>query len=253
MEDLTAWLRATIEGDLAQAKAADEAAPGPWVNTGQAGEGDAWQIHGANTDPEEVEWSDEVQDLVPVGCRVATLNYDDGGGVWEKAAADHMVLQQPWDTIARCEAELELLDLHKPGEYGECVTCHVGAQSCGCCGWGDFPCDTVQLLARGYRHRPGFKPSFLEPAPVEVPFDWVNIEAAINDGQVIDLLWRDASIASAKTRKALGLDATMAEARSIPHPFTPAEGPPYDRISFVRLDQFCAACGCIRPLIAHSR
>lgn len=162
MEDLTAWLRATIEADLAQAKAADEAAPGPWVNTGQAGLGDAWQIHGGPSGEEEPDWEAPGWSLKPVPIRVATLKYDDGGGVWEKDAADHIVLQQPRDTIARCEAELALLDLHKPGEYGECVTCHVGAQSCGCCGWGDFPCDTVQLLARGYRHRPGFKPSWLD-------------------------------------------------------------------------------------------
>ena len=135
--DLTAWLRATIEGDKAKAEAvADGSAP--WVGR--------WEAEG------------NVALRTYNGHVLAHLR----GIPFKAGLLDHIALHDPRDTIARCEAELELLDLHKPGEYGECVTCHVGAQSCGCCGWGDFPCDTVQLLARGYRHRPGFKPSWLD-------------------------------------------------------------------------------------------
>ncbi|MFI7643722.1 DUF6221 family protein, partial [Nonomuraea sp. NPDC049400] len=52
--------------------------------------------------------------------------------------------------LREVEAKRRLLDLHKLGRYGECVTCDVGAQSCGCCGWGDFPCATVRVLALPY-------------------------------------------------------------------------------------------------------
>src|SRR5690606_1225248 len=97
----------------------------------------------------------------PVPIRGATLNYDDGGRVWEQAAGDHLGLQQPRDTIARCEADLAMLDLHQPREYGECVACRDRAQARGSCRRGDCRCYTVQLLARGRRLRPGFKPSWL--------------------------------------------------------------------------------------------
>jgi len=141
VEDLTAWLRATIEGDKAAAEAnGDES----WTAHDE-GECDNWTIV---TGDQGFKQGDSC------GCCCK--------GTLDEVVAKHMALHDPRDTIARCEAELELLDLHKPGEYGECVTCHVGAQSCGCCGWGDFPCDTVKLLARGYQHRPGFKPSWLD-------------------------------------------------------------------------------------------
>jgi hypothetical protein len=48
------------------------------------------------------------------------------------------------------EAKREILAKHHPGRYGECVACDVGALSCGCCGFGEFPCDTVALLARPF-------------------------------------------------------------------------------------------------------
>lgn len=263
MEDLLAWLRATIQGDLTQAKAAEEAAPGPWVNTGQDGQGsdtDAWQIHGAPTGDTTWKYDRETEQEaeVPVLRPVATTEYDDGGGVWEKAAADHMVLQQPRDTIARCEAELALLDKippvletlgwiaysegqgaahpDKPGEYlAE-----------------DEPAEYfVKLLAVGYRHRSGFKPSWLEPTPVKLPFDWARTEAEIAGGRIADPVWLDVSKASAEVRRTLGLDASMAEARDIPHPFVKAEGDPYGQVEDVNLSQFCAACGAISPLMAH--
>jgi hypothetical protein len=153
-------LKTTIEGDKAAAEAADKAAPGPWVNTGQDGLGDAWQIHGAPTG--ETTWAydrvTEESHEVPELRRVATLKYDDGGGVWEREAADHIVLQQPRDTIARCEAELKILDLHGRNEYGYCATCDP--DSCGCVGSGVYPCDTLRALAAGRRHRPGFNPDW---------------------------------------------------------------------------------------------
>ncbi|MFF0864180.1 DUF6221 family protein [Nonomuraea sp. NPDC003560] len=155
--DLLSWLRSVIEGDKAAAIAADKASPGPWVNRGQAGEGSAWQIHGALTDDSETEWDEERQDVVNIGIRVATLNYSDGGGVWEREAADHIVLQQPRDTIARCTAELALLDEH-PEAAGTYLPNWAGrCQGCG----ERTPCTTVKLLASGRRHRPGFNPEWV--------------------------------------------------------------------------------------------
>ncbi|MEU4574846.1 DUF6221 family protein [Nonomuraea sp. NPDC023979] len=116
---MLSWLRSTITADLEAARAADEASPGPWVNTGQYGCGDAWQIHGAPTEESGTEWSEELHDVVPARSGVATAAYEDGGGVWKREVADHMVLHQPRDTIARCEAELRILDLHQPVDgYG---------------------------------------------------------------------------------------------------------------------------------------
>lgn len=157
--DMLSWLRSTIMSALEAARAADEASPGPWVNTGQDGDGDAWQIHGAPTG--ETTWKydrvTEEEQEVPVLRRVATLNYDDGGGVWEKAAADHIVLQQPQDTIARCEAELALLDVVLPEvEYMDDVL--EGE-------WGGSSARAEKLLRTmlsGYRHRDGFNPDWLK-------------------------------------------------------------------------------------------
>lgn len=155
-DGLLSWLKTTITADLEAARAADKVAPGPWVNRGQAGYGDAWQVHGAPTG--ETDWDPEADAVVPVLSRVATLNYSDGGGVWEREAADHIVLQQPRDTIARCEAELKLLD-----EFlGQVDALDYIAYSEGQGALGETSADLLSLLAFGYRHRPGFNPDWLE-------------------------------------------------------------------------------------------
>ena len=90
-----------------------------------------------------------------------------------------MEANDPQDTIARCEAELAILDEHyilasddRNPDYEEfsvvkiggadsdrgCVTCHYYAQG-GEKGYGI--CRTVRLLAGGYRYRPGFPASLL--------------------------------------------------------------------------------------------
>lgn len=84
-----------------------------------------------------------------------------------------------------------------------------------------------------------------------LPFDWVRIEEKTADGRLMDPLWVKVSQASAAVRAALGLAVSMREARDVPHPFVAAFGRPYDQITDVTLGQFCAACGCIRSLIAH--
>ncbi len=67
-----------------------------------------------------------------------------------------MEANDPQDTIARCEAELGILDEHGPYETG-------GENYCSACGDVPqiaFPCRTVRLLASGYKSRPGFPAAF---------------------------------------------------------------------------------------------
>ncbi|MFD9949701.1 DUF6221 family protein [Nonomuraea sp. NPDC059023] len=129
-----AWLRSVITEDMATAKAVDSQV---WT-AAQAQEEWYIQLEQGEAFGGDAEWGD-------LASEEATL----------------IAIHDPRNTIARCEADLGLLDLHKYGEYGECVTCDVGAQSCGCCGWGDFPCDTIKTVMSGYRHRDGFKPEWV--------------------------------------------------------------------------------------------
>ena len=88
----------------------------------------------------------------------------------------HIAANDPRDTIARCEAELDILSAHyilhredRSEEYAEySVTPHPGAYGCdfGCvfCHyrglggvWGQGICYTVRRMALGYRHWPGWK------------------------------------------------------------------------------------------------
>jgi hypothetical protein len=48
----------------------------------------------------------------PCESQVATLLYEDGGGVWTCEAADHMVVNQPSTVIRDCDADLKMLDAH---------------------------------------------------------------------------------------------------------------------------------------------
>lgn len=137
MSELVEFLRARIE----QRKAvAQKAAKGPWSKILESWNvGDAWAITRPRS-PGEKEYP--TYEVVGGGYMP--------GGVWEEADADHIALNDPQDTIARCDAELAILALHVPGRSGECVICDAGAGSCGCVGWGDYPCDTLKLLAAAY-------------------------------------------------------------------------------------------------------
>ncbi|MFB4265317.1 DUF6221 family protein [Nonomuraea sp. GTA35] len=78
---------------------------------------------------------------------------------YNEEAAEHIRRHGVHDVIARCEAELKLLDLHGPNRYGYCLTCDP--DSCGCVGSGDYPCAMVHALLSGFRHREGFKPEWV--------------------------------------------------------------------------------------------
>lgn len=140
MSDLAERLRRTIEGDKAIAEAAEQASPAPW----SAEVGTMW------------------------GC--ALICDATGEGLWdcegsetlgmEGAAAVHAALHDPRDTIARCEAELAILDEHHAtnGETS-CAVCIVpdwGYPTHGGSSPAPYPCGTIISLASGYRHRDGY-------------------------------------------------------------------------------------------------
>lgn len=152
-QDILVWLRSTIQGDQA---AAEKASPGPWVNAGQAGVDDAWQIHGAPTEETGTWWDDDAQDMLPVPSRVATLNYEDGGGVWRREDADHIVTHQPRDAIARCSAELAIIkrytEIKRIADQNERRRSehNYAADTAAAL------LDAIEWLVQGYRHRPGY-------------------------------------------------------------------------------------------------
>jgi hypothetical protein len=223
MSDLISWLRFTIEGDKAVAEALD---------------GETWSAVKGSGD-----WHIQTSQGQSFG---GDVEY----GELDPNEADHIQRHDPRGTIARCEAELALLDEMIPTiEELDYIAMSEGL---GSMAFGEPVALLLRLMVSGYRHRPGFHPSWLTlEAPVNVPFDWARTEAEIADGRVIDPVWRDISIASATTRQSLGLDTTMAEARNIPHPFVKAEGDPYGQVEDVDLSWFCAACGAILSLMAH--
>jgi hypothetical protein len=69
--------------------------------------------------------------------------------------ADHLMRQNPRDTITRCEAELALLD-----DYAEAKAFydkHLSAPAGELHGLNS----AIKRLASGYRHRPGFDPEWV--------------------------------------------------------------------------------------------
>lgn len=75
-------------------------------------------------------------------------------------AAEYIRRHDIRDTIARCEAESKLLDLHRPNRYGNCRACDP--DSCGCTGSEDYPCATVRTILSGYCHRYGFNTEWVD-------------------------------------------------------------------------------------------
>jgi hypothetical protein len=80
-----------------------------------------------------------------------------------------MEANDPRDTIARCEAELAVLDEHAIVRVGYKDSRGIDRLSCECatCGLGgppdSYPCQTVRLLGCGYRFRPGYREAEWKP------------------------------------------------------------------------------------------
>jgi hypothetical protein len=78
-------------------------------------------------------------------------------------AHEHIATFDPARVLKEVQAKRLLLDLHVPQGRGElmcCKVCDVGYHSCGCVGWGDWPCETLKLLAQPYSDRPGYLDSW---------------------------------------------------------------------------------------------
>ena len=149
-EDPVAWLRAQVE---ARRAAAEAATPGPWEFEGDD-----------PADDELFTVYDGVVDLM--GVTVAFTRDR------QVANGQHMALNDPVDVIARCEAELAILDQHQPvsvaeGEFvvkrwQECQECGPNNDLSGVYavpGEGEsfWPCQTLRVLLGAYKHQPGFK------------------------------------------------------------------------------------------------
>jgi Family of unknown function (DUF6221) len=146
MSEALAWLREQIEGDESAARGLADLGSGHWIAVKNAGLD--WTVHDA------------------LGGMLQAPSMAD---CWGEAPAQFIAGNDPQDVIARCEAELAILDRHSPvtAAYGpmERLPC------CGACSPDEdmtyatsWPCGTVLDLASGYRHRPGYAEHWGEKA-----------------------------------------------------------------------------------------
>ena len=147
-KDLAAWLRLAI---LVRRDVAMKATPGPWEFEGDdATDDELFTVHDG-----------EHGDLI--GQPVA---FTRGRQV---ANGQHMAMNDPRDVIARCEAELAIMDEHAPEwiDYRDGDGIERASRECIACeppGTPDnYPCRTVILLASGYRHWPGYREEDWKP------------------------------------------------------------------------------------------
>ncbi|OPG12526.1 DUF6221 family protein [Microbispora sp. GKU 823] len=149
MDDLIAWLRATIESDLATARAAtygewamfghgdDNYLPPPAYPGEQTTRGHGWNI----------------SLTAPGGLDVAAE--------LRRADARHVIAQQPRQTIVRCEAELGLIAAYEDQarRWPPDTPYHADSDPIDLmeCERSSALGEAVRLLARGYRHRPGWQ------------------------------------------------------------------------------------------------
>ena len=165
--EMVTWLRGAVTARLVLAR---KATPGPWAREATGDKGNSWAagfVMGEDENPlsGEVEHGRGV--VIDGVCESIDGHLSDGA---------HIAANDPQDTIARCEAELDILNAHyilhredRSEEYAEySVTPHPGAHGCdfGCVSchyrglggvWGQGVCYTVRRMALGYRHWPGWK------------------------------------------------------------------------------------------------
>jgi hypothetical protein len=140
MSEMVVWLRTQIEARKATAEAATD---GPWIVVTNPEDRDSITILGGPEGREHVFYD-------PLGVDEAGRDFA------------HVALNDPRDTIARCEAELAILDLHS--DKHECRTClrqmdtedHEGDRI-EYLAMEPSPCPSLRLLASGYRNRDGWK------------------------------------------------------------------------------------------------
>lgn len=149
MSDLLSWLRSTIEGDKA---AAELAASGEH-------NGVAFTGHWTFTHGDDVVYQDGRR--IPGGEGIVSRSCDCCGPASAGHAEDlaHIALHDPRDTIARCEAELALLDEFIP--IVEELDYIAYSEGLGSLPYGEPQRRLLKTLASGYRHRPGFNPDWV--------------------------------------------------------------------------------------------
>ena len=151
MDDFTAWLRQRIQARLALAR-----------GTIELGNADVWHELSSGVlvtgDDDENHWH----------------------GTWamgDSTLTRLMEANDPRDTIARCEAELAILEEHASdgdGRWPQCVRCadtHPARCECGRLagehwrGAYSYPCTTVRLLGSAYKHQPGYREEWAATSP----------------------------------------------------------------------------------------
>lgn len=156
MSEMLTWLRATIEGD----KAAAEAAGGEeWV---LGKDGQQLYLAPANAEPEP--WrAEQIAEWTYV---VDHCCHPEQWDECDTAKQEHIVIHDPRDTIARCDAELAFLDAMVSVVDALDYIAYGEGQGAGD---PDRPGEVLygpstyllKKFALGYRHRPGFKPEWV--------------------------------------------------------------------------------------------
>jgi Family of unknown function (DUF6221) len=168
-EGPVAWLRKQVEARLALAREASPKTDGHWWRRTSAVYTDGTRESVGPLYSGDPDLDDDGE--ISQGDYIVV--YDEGAP--SDAQFDHMAASDPRDAIARCEAELAILDEHyilyrsdtsekyeqysiisppfPPMDCG-CVTCHYASQG-GVNGYGI--CRTVKYVASGYRHKPGYR------------------------------------------------------------------------------------------------
>lgn len=138
-DEMLSWLRSTIEGDKALAEVA------------AFGEryGVAYTGHWTFTDGDDLVYQHGRR--IPGGAGIVGRSCDCCGPASVGHALDlmHIATHDPRDTIARCEAELSVLDLFEKQGFA------LGGAYFGALH------DALGRLALGYRHREGFNPGWV--------------------------------------------------------------------------------------------
>lgn len=141
MDDLIAWLRATIVGDRA---AAEAAVPGPWITYfDDTWVGDVGPIPGGFPN---VGITDSIPEEAEIGAELHAAN------------TRHIAIHDPQDTIARCEAELAELDAITGMPHHACLIDEPDDEGTTCsCGRDSLADRLLRIKAHGYRHRSGWQ------------------------------------------------------------------------------------------------
>ncbi|WP_433357673.1 DUF6221 family protein (plasmid) [Microtetraspora malaysiensis] len=142
LDELAAWLRATISARLDQAKALRE----PFVVPGEPPiERGLWTVGKESPDS-----GFAIEPYIIGPGHV-------GGGVWEREDAEFIVANQPAHVIDQCEAELGLLDQYEreraewPRDRSWDSESQIGVARVGALE------DAVKWVAYGYRRMPGYR------------------------------------------------------------------------------------------------